>query len=109
MARDDVIRSSAGILGNSIAVSTTLCQITDPGPGRYKVWGTARHTLEDGCKLVVAAALVLFRIPQGPNQAVDFGPIIVDVINPTDDIILQLAVATGASDTASGVIYAQKL
>lgn len=107
--REDTIRSSAGIIGNNVAVSTNICAINDPGPGRYKVWGTARHTLEDGCKLVVAAALVLFRIPQGPNQAVDFGPIIVDVINPTDDIVLQIAVATGASDTASGVLYAQKL
>jgi hypothetical protein len=109
MARTENNRSSAGILGNSQSVSTNICSIPNIGVGRYEIRGSVRHTLEDGCKLVVGAALVLFRIPQTATQTVPFGPIIMDVLLPTDGIILQLAVATGASDTAAGVIYAQKL
>lgn len=107
--REDVNKVSAGILGNNIAVNTNICSITDPGPGRWKITGSVRHTLEDGCKLIVGAALILFRIPQTAAQTVLFGPIVIDITNATDDIILQLGVATGATDTAAGVIYAQKI
>jgi hypothetical protein len=68
-----------------------------------------RHTLEDGLKLIVGAALVIARIPQTATQTVQFGPLMVDVLLATDNIILQLAVATGVSDTASGALYVQKL
>lgn len=107
--REDTVRVSAGIIGNNIAVNTNICQIATPGAGRYRIWGTARHTLEDGCKLIVGAALVIFRIPQSTNQVANFGPFVIDVLLNTDNIILQLAVATGAADTAAGAIYAVKL
>jgi hypothetical protein len=107
--REGLIRTGNGFVGNNVVVSTNMCSIQDLGPGRWKIWGTCRHTLEDGCKLVVGAALIFTRIPQAPNQSAVFGPISVDVLNTTDDVFLQLAVATGASDTASGIIYAQQL
>jgi hypothetical protein len=105
--REGLIRTGNGVLGNNVAVSTNLCSVLDLGPGRWKIWGSGRHTLEDGLKLVVGVGLIFTRLPQGPNQSVAFGPISFDILNGTDDVILQLAVATGASDTACGALYAQ--
>lgn len=104
-----ITRMTTGIIGNNIVVSTTVCQIATPGAGRYRVWGTVRHTLEDGVKLIVGASLILSRIAQQAANAQDFGPITVDVLLPTDNIILQLAVPTGAADTASATMYAEPL
>lgn len=107
--REGIILTANGIAGNNIAVSTNVCSIQNVGPGRWKIWGRGRHTLEDGLKLIVGATPIYTRIPQGPNATTDFGPFMIDILNATDDIVLQLAVATGAADTASGILYAQSL
>jgi hypothetical protein len=109
MARAETNRVGSGVLPINTLVNTTICQIQDPGKGRYTISGVVRHTLEDGCKLIVGAALIIARIPQTAAQTVAFGPVIIDVLLDTDDIIIQLAVATGAAETASAAIYAQKL
>jgi hypothetical protein len=106
---NNITKQSTGIIGNNIAVSTTICQITDPTAGRYRIWGRVRHTLEDGCKLIIGATPIFVRICQQAAVVAEFGPIIVDINNNTDDITLQLAVATGAADTASATIYAQRI
>lgn len=100
---------SGAAIGNSLAVNTIVAQIVDPGIGRWEVSGRVRHTLEDGCKLIIGAANVLPRIPQGPNQSADFGPIVFDITSATADIQIQLATATGATDTASGILIARRL
>lgn len=95
-----------GSLGNSIAANTLVCLINAPGPGVYKVWGQARHTLADGFKLSSPVAITF---PGSPNVATDFGPFIVVITNTTSGINLVLNTATGAADTATAVIYAEKL
>lgn len=100
---------ASGVLGISQAQGTDIAVINNPGPGRYMVWGTARHTLIDGCRLYVAATPIIPNIAAGAGAAVGFGPVVVDVTNSTDDIILELATATGGADSASGTIYAQRI
>jgi len=48
-------------------------------------------------------------IPGGPNDTVNFGPFVVDIILTTTGINLNLNVATGASDTACAIVYAEKI
>lgn len=98
-----------GVLGFSQAQGTLLCFIPNVGKGRWKVWGMVRHTLPDGVLLRLQATGIIARIPNGPERATPFGPIVIDINNNTDALALDLAVATGAADTASGVIYAQRI
>jgi hypothetical protein len=109
MAGENATLQAAAAVGNSVAVNSIVCQIVDPGVGRYQISGSARHTLEDGCKLIIGAANVLPRIPQGPNNVGEFGPIIFDIIASSTDIQIQLATATGATETASGYLVARRL
>lgn len=109
MAGENLTFQSAAAVGNSLAANTIVCQIVDPGVGRYAISGRVRHTLEDGCKLIIGAANPIPRIPQGPNQSADFGPIIFDIVSATTDIQIQLATATGATETASGMLIARRL
>lgn len=95
----------------SQAQAFDVAVIADPGKGRWEVWGTVRHTLADGCRLAVgpvAAPVVLFTITAGANVAQDFGPVVIDILNATDDIIVELQTATGGADTASATIYARR-
>jgi hypothetical protein len=108
MSQEEKTFVASGVLGISQAVGTDICVITDPGTGRYRVWGTVRHTVVDGCRLLLNA-VVICTIPNSATGVTDFGPIIMDLPNRTDDIILELAVATGGADTASGILYAQEL
>lgn len=95
-----------GVAGNNISANTLVALINAPGPGRYKIWGHCRHTLADGLKLTSPIAIVF---SGGPNDTVNFGPFILDINNTTAGINVNLNVATGAADTASAVIYAERL
>lgn len=99
-----------GAAGNSLGVGTDLVNIV-PGKGRWIVSGIVRHSLADGVLFSqgpTASVTIKFRIPNGPNTAVNFGPFIVDMLNNTDSFVLELGVATGASDTAYGLLFAQR-
>lgn len=100
---------SGAAIGINQVVNTIVAQIVDPGIGRWEISGSCRHTLEDGCKLIVGASNVLPRIPQGPNSAAYFGPVVVDITSATADIQVQLATATGAAETASAIVIARRL
>ncbi len=109
MVQQEITKVSSAVLGASQAQGTLLTFISAPGKGRWKVWGTVRHSLADGILLRLQGTGLISRIPNAPNGVTDFGPIIVDIINSTDALALDLAVATGGSDSASGVLYAQRL
>jgi hypothetical protein len=87
-------------------VNTPVATLVLPAASKYKVWGSIRHTLADGCKMVTPTAI---QFCSGPNDTAAFGPIIVDVNTAPTNVAIQLAVATGASDTASATIYAQRM
>ncbi len=106
MARQDTTLIGSNTLGASQPVDTLITLINAPGPGRYKVWGSFRHTLADGIKLTSPVAI---RFPGTANSVSSFGPFVIDIINNTSGINLALAVATGGSDSASAVIYAEKV
>lgn len=97
-----------GTAGNSQAQGTDVATISNPGPGRWKIWGHGRHTLADGFRLVVGSSIII-EFAAGANAHHEFGPIIVDILNDSDDITVELLTATGGSDTASATVYAQRL
>ncbi|SRR5258708_37688845 len=105
---DELTKFASGVVGNNIAQFTPIATITTPGRGRYKIWGTCRHSLVDGCKILVGS-FTLVTVASGASSAQDFGPVVFDITNNTDSIIAQLGTATGAADTASATIYAQRL
>lgn len=109
MALEEPTKIASAVLGNNQIVGTLLTFITDPGKGHWRIWGSVRHSLADGCLLRIDATGLIARIPNAPNGLTNFGPIVVDIFLATSDIAIDLAVATGAADTASAVIYAQKL
>jgi hypothetical protein len=96
---------ASGVIGNSIAANTTVVTIPTPGTGKFKIWGVVRHTLVDGVKMTSPVAMVL---PSAPATAATYGPIIVD-LSVNTAITLALNTATGASDTASASIFAQRM
>lgn len=98
-----------GVLGASIAQGTLLASINDLGVGRWKVWGSVRHSQPDSILLRLIATTLISKIPSVPTKVAYFGPIVIDVLGKTDDFILELAVATGVGESASGVIYAQRI
>jgi hypothetical protein len=111
MASSELTKFSSGTAPISQAVGVDVAIITNPGKGRWRIWGSVRHTLADGCRLAIGpdtSPTVLFTIPAGPNAYAEFGPIVYDINNNTDDIIVELAVATGGADTACAVVYAQR-
>ncbi len=95
-----------GTAGNSIAVDTLVAAISGLTVGRYRVWGRGRHSLADGLKLTSPTVLTF---PSSPNDAFDFGPFIFDIASSGIGICVSLAVATGASDTARVILYAEKI
>lgn len=106
--RQDLTLFGSGTLGNSQAQNTNVALINAPGPGRYRIWGHARHSLADGLKITspMVPSLVL---AGGAGDTIVFGPMVVDITNNTSGIIIALNIATGASDTASATIYAEKI
>lgn len=103
--REDVTTFIYGTAGNSVAQNTVVANIALPGPGRYRISGMGRHSLADGLKIVSPVAIILC---SGPNDTAAIGPIVVDVTSQAN-LTVQLNVATGASDTASCTLYAEKL
>lgn len=107
MAAEELTKYISGAAGNNIAANTAVATITAPGKGKWKIWGTVRHSLIDGCKLLVGST-TLITITNAAAGSESFGPIVYDINNATDNIVIQLATATGASDTASANLYAQR-
>lgn len=103
--RQDTTTFIFGALGNSQAQNAVVANIALPGGGRYRIWGMGRHSIADGLKIVAPIAMILC---SGPNDTAAFGPFVVDV-NAQANLTVQLNVATGASDTASCNIYAEKI
>jgi hypothetical protein len=101
-------RYAFGAAGNSQAIGANLAVISTPGVGRWRVWGTVRHTLADGVRLVLGSTTLLV-ITNAAAGTSDFGPIIIDITNRNDDLFLELELATGAADTASANLYAEYL
>lgn len=98
-----------GLTGNSQALNTVICSVA-PGKGRWTIRGTCRHTLVDGVKLAkgpIGALVDICTIPQAATSVATLPLITVDFNNATDVIALRLGTATGASDTASGLLSIQ--
>jgi hypothetical protein len=103
---ESVTKIGAGNVGNSQGANTTVAIVLTPGQGRYKISGFARHSLADGCKLIIAG--VANQIPGGPNTQVPFGPVIADLQN-ADSVSVALLTATGAADTACAMLYVEPI
>lgn len=108
MALENLTKQASGVVPISQAIGVDAAVIQDPGPGRWKIWGHCRHTLADGLRLMIQATQIAI-IAGAANTTIRFGPFVVDITNATDDIIVELNVATGGSDTASATVYAQKI
>lgn len=106
MARQDVTLIGHGGAPINTAANTLVALINAPGPGRYRIWGHARHSLADGLKLTSPVTIVF---AGGAGDTVQFGPFVLDIINYTSGINVNLNVATGASDTAYATIYAERI
>ncbi|MFY3741640.1 MAG: hypothetical protein HMLIMOIP_002098 [Candidatus Nitrosomirales archaeon] len=99
----------SGVVGNNQGIGVFVASIIDPGKGRWRIWGNCRHTQPDAVRLRIGATVIIARIPSPALDMTSFGPITVDIVNTTDDIILDLATATGAAETSSGIIYAERV
>lgn len=97
-----------GVVGNNQAADTAVAIINAPGPGVFKIWGHARHSLADGLKFT-SPMLSPVTLAGGAGDTINFGPFVFDITNNTAGITIALRTATGASDTASATIYAEKL
>jgi hypothetical protein len=86
-------------------VNTVVATLAITAPGTYKVWGVLRHTLIDGLKL---SAPIAQQLCSAANDTAAFGPIVFS-FTAAGSITIQLATATGAADTASAFIVAQKM
>lgn len=106
--REETTLQDYGTVGNSQVAGTDICNVFLFTPGRYRIWGTCRHTLADGCRLLIGGSVIM-EITNEANTSQDFGPIVIDILSASDTITLELFVATGAADTASGNLYAQKV
>lgn len=102
--RENSTQQVFGSAGNSVSANTTVATIANPGVGRFRIYGMARHTLIDGLKITSPIAMVLCT---AANDTAMFGPIIVDIPVANTPITIALNTATGASDTASATIYAE--
>lgn len=101
---------ASGAAANNLGAGSDIVNIV-PGKGLWKVSGVVRHTLADGVSLAqgpTGSITVLFRIPNGPNASQAFGPVILEMTNSTDSFALELGVATGAADTAYGLLIAER-
>ncbi len=101
----------SGGAGNNLGAGTDIVNIV-PGKGFWAVRGTVRHSLADGVSFAqgpTASITVLFRIPNLAGACQDFGPVYLEMLNSTDSFALELGVATGASDTAFGLLIAERV
>jgi len=102
MARQNTTLVANGTIGNSQAQNSTVASFVSVPPGRYRLSGTARHSLADGLKIGLPAPVGTVIIPGGPGDTIALPNIVFDV-STTTTINISLNVATGASDTASAV------
>lgn len=87
---------------------TVVCTLSNPGAGRWRVWVVGKHAVVDGLKLLVGSTEIV-RFSMSDYETVNFGPIVVDILNNTDDIILALAAALPVDTVASGNLFAQRI
>lgn len=106
MPTPSVTLLGSGLAPSSTAADVLVASIINLVPGRYKIWGRGRHTLADGLKL---SSPVVINFASGPNESFDFGPIVVDITSSAIGIGMALRLATGASDTASANLYAERI
>jgi hypothetical protein len=96
-----------GSAGINTVVNTPVVTLALPTAGVYKVWGMVRHTLIDGLKITSPASAAI-GLTSAANDTATFGPMF--VMTPTPgNFVIQLATATGAADTASATVFAQRL
>ena len=108
MPLEELTKQDHGVVGISQAIGVDVAIISNPGPGRWKIWGNGRHSLADGLRLVVGSTIIT-EIASAAASSTTFGPVVVDILNSTDDIIVELNLATGGADSASATVYAQRL
>jgi hypothetical protein len=104
----ELTKQAFGSVGISQGVGINVAVIQDAGPGRWKIWGHGRHDAADGLRLLIEGVTIA-AIAGGAGHTIPFGPFIVDINNKTDDIIIELNVATGGAGAASATVYAQRL
>lgn len=110
---EELTHQAFGVLGANQNAGTLLAEITGLKAGRYKIWGTVTHTVAGGVRLVVVNH-ANFVIANASDSATNFatqpfGTIVMDILNPTNILRLELEQPTGAQGTASGNLYAQKI
>lgn len=98
----------AGIIGENIAQFSNVAFITTAPPGRYRLWGHGRHSLSDGLRIVVGST-VITEIASDGGTVVYFGPVVVDIPDDSINIFVELNKATGAGQSASASLFAQKI
>lgn len=86
------------------AEGTTVAQITNPGPGTWKIYGHGYADVANGLKIVVGGVEVADLAAPG-NTLLNFGPVY-RLVNDTDDIAIQTAATTTAS---AATVYAKRI
>ena len=105
MARQGTTFIGSGVAGNSIAQNTNIASVLTIPPGRYRLTGTARHSLADGLKITGVPGGTII-VPGGPGDTVVFPNLVFDLTAAaaSNNIQVALNIATGASDTASAIL-----
>lgn len=101
----------SGVAGNNIAANTNIASCLNLAPGRYKMSGTARHSLADGLKVTGIPGGTII-IPGGPGDTIVLPELVFDLTNTVvsnNNIQIALNQATGASDTAAAVLCLESL
>lgn len=107
MARRELSIIAGGLQGNNVAANTTIASFVSTPPGRYRMWGSGRHSLADGFKIVGIAGGP-YVIPGGAGDTIVMNDFVFD-LTATTTINVQLNTATGASDTASALFFLEKI
>lgn len=113
MVYEELTFQSFGVLGNNQAIGTSLASITGLIKGRYKIWGTVTHTIAGGVRLIILnqSNFIIANAADGSQSfgTQPFGTIVVDLLQTSNTLRLELEQATGPNGNASGNLYAQKL
>src|SRR5688500_573952 len=108
MPLENLTKQAFGSIGANQIVGTVVATISNPGPGRYKIWGQGRHSVASGLCLKIGSIDVVTFAGAG-GAIISMRPLVVDITNSTDNSILDIAYASGSSDKALATIYAQKV
>lgn len=106
-----------GSVGASQAQGVNVAVLSNVGAaggrGWWKIWGHGYHTLANGLRLTVGDSAGTptekFQIAAPAGSIVYFGPYLVQISTDTDDILVELAVATGGADAAAATLYAKRM